>query len=96
MAKVTGELGRHEEPEKIKVIDMPFTPGYPTNLSLSLYIVLGLIGGIGCGIGLTVAAELLDDTLWHIRNFNAFDNINILARLPSIDYEKDSENENNG
>lgn len=96
MAKVTGELGRHEEPEKIKVIDMPFTPGYPTNLSLSLYIVMGLIGGIGCGISLTVAAELLDDTLWHIRNVNAFDNINILARLPSIDYEKDSENENNG
>jgi len=96
MAKVTGELGRHEESEKIKVIDRAFTPGYPTNLSISLYIVIGLIGGIGCGISLTVAAELLDDTLWHVRKVSAFNNIDILARLPSIGYEKDSENENNG
>lgn len=90
MAKITGELGRHEESEKIKVIDRPFTPGYPTNVSLLVYIVIGLLAGIGCGIGLMVAAELLDDTLWHIRKISEFGNINILARLPSIDYEKDS------
>ncbi|PKH06236.1 GNVR domain-containing protein [Moritella sp. Urea-trap-13] len=90
MAKVTGELGRHEEPEKIKVIDRPFTPGYPTNPSLLVYILVGLFAGIGCGIGLTVAAELLDDTLWHISKVSVFGDMNILARLPSIDYEKDS------
>jgi polysaccharide chain length determinant protein (PEP-CTERM system associated) len=96
MAKVTGELGRHEESEKIKVIDRAFTPGYPTSLTLVVYLIVGLIGGIGCGIGLTVVAELLDDTLWHIKKISVFDNINILARLPSIDYEKDSDNENHG
>ncbi|WP_237716158.1 GumC family protein [Moritella dasanensis] len=90
MAKVTGELGRHEEPEKIKVIDRPFTPGYPTNLSLLIYTLVGLFVGIACGIGLTVAVELLDDTLWHIRKDTVFGDINILARLPSIDYEKES------
>lgn len=96
MAKVTGELGRHEESEKIKVIDRAFTPGYPTNLTLMIYIIVGLIGGVGCGVGLTVAAELLDDKLWHIRKISTLDNMNIIARLPAINYEKDGDNENHG
>jgi len=96
MAKVTGELGRHEEPEKIKVIDRPFTPGYPSNLSLFVYIIIGLFSGIGGGIGLAVIVELLDDTLWHIRKISLFDGIDIIVRLPSIDYEKDVDNENHG
>lgn len=96
MAKVTGELGRHEEPEKIKVIDRPFTPGYPSNLPLLIYIVIGLIVGVGGGIALAVIAEVLDDTLWHIKKVSVFDHIDILARLPSIDYEKDVENESHG
>jgi len=96
MAKVTGELGRHEEPEKIKVIDRPFTPGYPANLSLLVFIVVGLVIGIGGGMGLAVVVELLDDRLWHVRKGSAFDNIVIIARLPSIDYEKEGKDENHG
>jgi len=96
MAKVTGELGRHEEPEKIKVIDRPFTPGYPANLSLLVFIVVGLVIGIGGGMGLAVVVELLDDRLWHVRKGSAFDSIVIIARLPSIDYEKEGKDENHG
>ncbi|QUM76634.1 capsule biosynthesis protein [Moritella sp. 24] len=96
MAKVTGELGRHEEPEKIKVIDRPFTPGYPSNLALSIYIVIGIFAGIAGGIGLAVIVELLDDTLWHIKKVKVFDDIDIIARLPSIGYEKDVEDESHG
>ncbi|MGC3836978.1 GumC family protein [Moritella viscosa] len=96
MAKVTGELGRHEEPEKIKVIDRPFTPGYPSNLSIFIYIIIGLFTGVGSGIGLAVIVELLDDTLWHIKKISLFDDIDIIVRLPAIDYEKDVENENHG
>ena len=96
MAKVTGELGRHEEPEKIKVIDRPFTPSYPSNLSLSVYILIGVFIGIGLGVGFAVIVELLDDTLWHVKKVKVFDNIDIIARLPAIDYEKDVENESYG
>ncbi|MDX2321090.1 MAG: GNVR domain-containing protein [Moritella sp.] len=89
MAKVTGELGRHEEAEKIKVIDRPFTPGYPVNLSLLVYVFAGFFVGIGIGIGLILIVESLDDTLWHIKRINSFDGVEIVARLPSIGYEKE-------
>lgn len=96
MAKVTGELGRHEESEKIKVIDRPFTPGYPVNLSLFAYLIFGFFAGTALGIGLAVIVELLDDTLWHIKKVSALKDIDIIVRLPSIDYEKEDEDENYG
>lgn len=62
-ARVTGALGRWEENERVKIIDAPFTPVIPATLPLFYYIIAGLFGGIGLGLGLAVIAELADTSI---------------------------------
>jgi polysaccharide chain length determinant protein (PEP-CTERM system associated) len=86
-AQVMGALGRSEERERVKIIDPPFTPEWPTNPSLLLFFVAGVFGGLMLGIGLAVAVELLDTTLWRRDSLATLVGVPVLTRIPVLHNE---------
>ncbi len=92
-AQVTGALGRSEESERVKLIDSPFTPTDPSNPPLLLFVAAGIIGGIFLGIGLAVAADFLDTTVWRRDSLSNLTGVPVLTRIPVLPNEGFAEDE---
>jgi len=84
MAKVTGSLGRFEEKNRIKIIDQPFTPTWPSNIPSFIFIVAGLIGGILLGTGLAVIVEIMDTSIRRVDQLQKYTGAPMLSRIPKI------------
>ncbi len=84
MAKITSSLGDYEQEKRIKIIDLPFTPGQPTNLSLLIYLLIGLFSGTALGSGLALLIELSDSTIRRKSQILAITGKPTLARIPPI------------
>lgn len=82
MAKLTSSLGIFEQDKRVKIIDRPYTPNSPSNLPNLLFIIAGLFGGIGLGIGLAVIAELCDTTIRRKDEIATLNSAPILSRIP--------------
>lgn len=83
-AKVTGALGIFEQPERIKVIDTPYKPNSPTNLPIYLFILGGLLGGMGVGGALALFTELMDTTIRSREHLEKILKAPVLTRIPYI------------
>lgn len=83
MAKVTGELGRFEEPEKIKIIDRAFTPNRASNMPFAVFAVLGMVLGLVVGCAIAIITEVLDDTIWHESQIKTIAQLDIICRIPA-------------
>ncbi|PJG58483.1 GumC family protein [Aeromonas cavernicola] len=81
-AKVTGALGNFEPGERIKVIDKPFAPSKPSNFPLIVFLLAGIVGGIGLGCGLALLVELADTSLRRSDQLAALINAPVLSRIP--------------
>ncbi len=84
MAKITSSLGDYEQEKRIKIIDLPFTPSVPTNLSLLTYLILGLFSGAALGSGLALLIELSDSTIRRKSQILNIAGTPTLARIPPI------------
>ncbi|MEH6449547.1 MAG: capsule biosynthesis protein [Oleispira sp.] len=84
MAKVTGSLGRFEEKNRIKIIDQPFTPSWPSNIPSIVFIAAGLIGGILFGAGMAVIVEIMDTSIRSIDQLQQFTRAPMLSRIPKF------------
>ncbi|PMM18089.1 GNVR domain-containing protein [Vibrio breoganii] len=82
MAQLTGALGVFEENKRVKIIDLPFTPSSPSNWPTIFYVILGLIGGLGLGVGLAVVLELFDTTLRNKADVESMTSIPVIAIAP--------------
>ena len=49
MAQITGSLGEFEQDKRVKIIDQPYTPIVPANLSWPIYMIIGLFAGLSFG-----------------------------------------------
>jgi len=87
-AKITGALGRFEQPERIKIIDEPYKPSSPTNFPLSIFLLAGIIGGISLGGGLALFAELTDTSIRAKHQLESLTNAPVITRLPRITTNK--------
>lgn len=83
-AKITGALGKFEQPEKIKIIDEPYKPSSPTNFPLSIFLLAGIIGGICLGGGLTLFVEIADTSIRSKYQLELITSAPIITRLPRI------------
>lgn len=89
MARVTRSLGKNEESERVKLIDPPFDPLAPINLPIPIFVLAGLVAGIGLGLGLAVVAELLDTSIRRKDTLSEMLNVPVLARIPSMNNQSD-------
>ncbi|BBK35921.1 chain-length determining protein [Allostella sp. ATCC 35155] len=84
MARVTGELGRFQRPERVKVIDQPVMPSGPTRPMTLVFMLAGLAGGIALGLGMAVAAEIADTSVRRVDALHAMLDVPVLARIPVL------------
>ena len=63
MAQLTGSLGVFEQNKRVKIIDLPYTPSIPSNMPSFIFVIAGLIAGMGFGIGLSILFELFDSSV---------------------------------
>ncbi len=83
-AKITGALGKFEQPERIKIIDEPYQPSSPTNFPLYIFLLAGIIGGICLGGGLALFAELADTSIRARYQLELITSAPVITRLPRI------------
>ncbi len=83
-AKITGALGRFEQPERIKIIDEPYQPSSPTNSPLSIFLLAGIIGGLFLGSGLALFAEITDTSIRGRYQLELITAAPVITRLPRI------------
>ena len=84
MARVTGSLGKFEEKNRIKIIDRPYTPGWPSNLPTLLFVIGGLFGGLALGCGMALVLELMDSSVRRIDQLQELTQAPVLSRVPRI------------
>jgi uncharacterized protein involved in exopolysaccharide biosynthesis len=81
MARVTGDLGLFEADDRVKIVD---PPGEPVSNAPSPYLFLlaGIVAGLGLGLGLAVTAELGDATVRRRAQIESIRGLRLLARFP--------------
>ncbi len=84
MAQVTGQLGRFEEQDKLKVIDIPYTPSLPTNWPWWVSFILGIFGGAGLGISMATFMVLIDTRVYSTIQVNRITKTTSLGRIPAF------------
>ena len=77
-------LGAFSGAERVKVIDAPQDPKVPVTLPAIVFILAGLFVGLSLGIGLAVAAEMLDQRVRYAAEFRALLSVPVIARLPFL------------
>ena len=83
-AKITGALGKFEQPERIKIIDEPYKPTHPTNFSFSIFLIAGIIGGVALGIGLALFTEIADTSIRSKQQVIILTSAPVITRIPYI------------
>lgn len=83
-AQVTGALGRFENPQRIKVIDQPYDPLYPITFAPIVYVILGLVAGIGLGASLCFINECFDSTVRRRAQIEDILGVPVISRIPAI------------
>ncbi len=84
MAKVTKSLGEFEQEKRVKIIDKPFTPSYPSNFPTYLFVVLGIIAGLLFGGGISILIEVTDTTLRTRKQLETLLNVPVISRIPPM------------
>ena len=83
-ARVTGALGRFEQPERIKIIDEAFQPLKPSNLPLFAFVLAGVVAGIALGVGLATVSELMDSSVRRRDRLEALLDVPVISRIPCV------------
>jgi len=84
MVSISYDLSEFESTNTVKIITPPFIPEQTINLSLPIYILLGLLLGIIQGIAISLTLSITQDTLWHESRIAHVTGLKTITRLPLI------------
>ncbi len=84
-ARLASAFGRHEQQERVKVIDAPQDPTGPITPPRILFPIGGLFAGLAFCVGLAVAFEVLDPRLRGVKDFEQASQLPVPAFVPRIE-----------
>ncbi|GAK86827.1 polysaccharide biosynthesis chain length regulator SypO [Vibrio ponticus] len=84
MAQLTGSLGVFEQNKRVKIIDLPYTPNTPSNLPTMIYVLAGLVGGLGLGVGLAIIFELSNSAVRTADQIARSTGYQVITAIPCI------------
>ncbi len=84
LARLTSSLGVFEQEKRVKVIDRPYTPSAPSNMSPIVFLIAGIIGGFGMGAGIALILELTDTAIRRRDEVEKITGKPVLARVPKM------------
>ncbi len=83
-AATSRALSSFEAPERVKIIDAPQDPTVPVTPPPVIFMIAGIFAGVAIGIGLAVAAEVLDQRIRTAKDCLAVTEAPVLAILPRV------------
>ncbi|PSW52747.1 sugar transporter [Photobacterium leiognathi] len=87
MARVTGHLGRFEEPDKLKIIDKPSVPKSPQNWPWWMNFAFGIVLGTVVSLFLVGITIIFDTRLYQSNHIRQLVSYPILVRIPYFSKE---------
>jgi len=88
-AQQAENLEKRQKGEQFKVIDPARTPEKPFSPDIPKILIIGLLGGFGCGLGLAFLREQMDRSFHDSADVEITLGLKVLATIPKIENKAD-------
>jgi polysaccharide chain length determinant protein (PEP-CTERM system associated) len=84
MARIALALGHFESPERVRIVETPTDPVSPVTPGRMIFLLAGIIAGVGLGAALAAVAEIFDPIVRTAAEIEAIIGVPVLIRVPNM------------